>query len=186
VTAKTALVILGNGFEEIEALAPVDLMRRAGVQCTTASCEGDLMVLGRSGIRVEADTSLDEAAGRTFDCLVVPGGPGTTTLRQDPRVLELVRAHHGEDKLIGAICAAPTVLLDAGVLPGIQYTGHASILSELPEIQEQAVVIDGRVLTSRGAGTAVQFALALVAALLGQAPADAVAASIHFGEGFEL
>jgi 4-methyl-5(b-hydroxyethyl)-thiazole monophosphate biosynthesis len=131
---------------------------------------------------VEADTLLDEVAGRTFDCLVVPGGPGTKALRQDPRVLELVRAHRGEDKLIGAICAAPTVLLDAGVLPGIRYTGHASILAELPELQEQAVVVDGKVLTSRGAGTAVEFGLALVAALLGQEQADAVAASIHFGE----
>jgi 4-methyl-5(b-hydroxyethyl)-thiazole monophosphate biosynthesis len=182
-TAKTTLVILGKGFEEIEALAPVDLLRRAGVECTTASCEGDRMVLGRSGIRVEADTLLDEVAGRTFDCLVVPGGPGTMALRQDPRVLDLVRAHHGEDKLIGAICAAPVVLLDAGVLPGIRYTGHASILLELPEIQEQAVVVDGRVLTSRGAGTAVEFALALVAMLVGQEQADAVAASIHFGGG---
>ena len=182
-TAKTALVILGKGFEEIEALAPVDLLRRAGVECTTASCEGDRMVQGRSGIRVEADILIKEVAGRTFGCLVVPGGPGTMALRQDPRVLELVRAHHGEDKLIGAICAAPTVLLDAGVLPGIRYTGHVSILSGLPEIQEQAVVVDGRVLTSRGAGTAVEFGLALVAAMVGQEQADAVAASIHFTEG---
>jgi 4-methyl-5(b-hydroxyethyl)-thiazole monophosphate biosynthesis len=182
-TAKEALVILGKGFEEIEALAPVDLLRRAGVECTTASREDDRMVQGRSGITVEADILIDEAAGRTFDCLVVPGGPGTMALRQDPRVLDLVRAHHGEDKLIGAICAAPTVLLDAGVLPGIKYTGHVSILSELPEIQEQAVVFDGRVLTSRGAGTAVEFGLALVAALVGQEQADAVAASIHFREG---
>jgi 4-methyl-5(b-hydroxyethyl)-thiazole monophosphate biosynthesis len=94
--------------------------------------------------------------------------------------MNLVRAHHGEDKLIGAICAAPTVLLDAGVLPGVKYTGHVSILSELPELQEQAVVVDGRVLTSRGAGTAVEFGLALVAALVGQEQADVVAASIHF------
>jgi len=182
-TAKTALIILGKGFEEIEALAPVDLLRRAGVECTTASCAGERMVLGRSGIGVEADTLLDEVAHRTYDCLVVPGGPGTAALRRDPRVLALVRAHRSDDKLIGAICAAPTVLLDAGVLPGIRYTGHASILSELPGIQEQAVVVDGRVLTSRGAGTAVEFGLALVAALVGQEQADRVAASIHFGEG---
>jgi len=182
-TEKTALVILGNGFEEIEALAPVDLFRRAGVECTTASCEGDRMVQGRSGIRVEADTLIEEVTGRTFDCLVVPGGPGTMALRQDPRVLGLVRAHHGQDRLIGAICAAPTVLLDAGVLPGIKYTGHVSILPELPDIQEQAVVVDGKVLTSRGAGTAVEFGLALIAALAGQEQADSVAASIHFTEG---
>lgn len=179
---KSVLVILGEGFEEIEALAPVDLLRRAGVECTTASCENDRQVLGRSGIRVEADTLLADVAGQRFDCLVVPGGPGTGKLRKNPRVLDVVRAHRGGDKLIGAICAAPTVLLDAGVLAGSRYTGHASILSELPELENQAVVVDGKILTSRGAGTAVEFGLALVAALLGQDQADTVAASIHFGE----
>lgn len=182
-TQKTALVVLGEGFEEVEALAPVDMLRRAGVACTTASCEPSLLVKGRNGIRVEADTLLDEVKGRTFDCLVVPGGPGTAALRKNASLLEIVRAHHVKDKLVGAICAAPTVLLDAGVLPGPRHTGHVSILADLPEIdQQQAVIVDGKVVTSRGAGTAIEFALALVAALVGQEDADQVADSIHFGQ----
>ena len=181
---KTALVILGEGFEEVEALTPVDLLRRAEVACTMASCESSPLVRGRSGIRVEADTLLSEVENELFDCLVVPGGPGTVALRQNTRVLEVVRAHHEREKIVGAICAAPTVLLEAGILPGPAHTGHVSILAELPELdQQQAVIVDGEVITSRGAGTALQFALALVAALTGQQKADEVAASIHYGVG---
>ena len=181
-TEKTALVILGEGFEEVEALAPVDMLRRAGVACTTASCESSLLVKGRNGVRVEADTLLEEVKGRTFDCLVVPGGPGTAALRKNASVLETVRGHHAEEKLVGAICAAPTVLLDAGVLPGPKHTGHITVLPELPDIdQQRAVIVDGNVITSRGAGTAVAFGLALVSALAGQLKADEVAESIHYG-----
>lgn len=178
---KTALFIIGADFEEVEALAPVDILRRAGVRCTIASREAGLMVTGRNGIRVEADEKIDDVRQQRFDCLVVPGGPGTALLRQDQRVLELVRQHAEAGRLVSAICAAPTVLLDAGVLPGPRHTGHASVLEELPEMdQGQAVVVDGQVITSRGAGTAIHFGLALAAALVGKETADKVAASIHF------
>lgn len=180
---KTALIVLGEGFEEIEALAPVDLLRRAEVQCTLASCAPTRVVRGRSGVRVEADTGIDDVVERIFDCIIVPGGPGTAQLRRDPRVLALVRAHQAQDRLVGAICAAPTVLLDAGLLPGPRYTGHASIASELPELEAQAVVIEGKLITSRGAGTAIAFALALVAELMGQDKRNQIAESIHFSEG---
>jgi 4-methyl-5(b-hydroxyethyl)-thiazole monophosphate biosynthesis len=180
-TQKTALLIVGTGFEEVEALAPVDVLRRAGVRCTIASREQELLVTGRNGIRVQADELIEAAGARQFDCIVVPGGPGTSALRKDRRVLELIRAHAGAGKLVSAICAAPTVLLDAGILPGPRHTGHASIANELPEMDHDlAVVVDGQVITSRGAGTAVHFGLALAAALVGQDTADEVAASIHF------
>jgi protein deglycase len=178
---KTALVVIGNGVEELEALAPVDVLRRADVACTVASRESTRLVEGRNGIRVEADILLDEATGKTFDCIVIPGGPGTAAARRDPRVIELVRSHRTRDKIVSAICAAPTVLLEAGILPGPRHTGHVSILAELPGLdQTQAVVVDGNLITSRGAGTAVQFGLALAAALIGNAKADEVADSIHF------
>nr|VFK21671.1 MAG: 4-methyl-5(b-hydroxyethyl)-thiazole monophosphate biosynthesis [Candidatus Kentron sp. LFY] len=178
---KTVLIILGNGFEEIEALAPADLLRRAEVSCKTASVEPDRWVTGRSGIRVEADAFLHEVEDQRFDALIIPGGPGTAELRKNPHVLEMVRVHRKEDKIIGAICAAPTVLLDAGVLPGPKHTGHMSILPELPEIdQEQAVVVDGKVITSRGAGTAIEFGLAVAFVLTGQEVAEGVAKSIHY------
>lgn len=182
-SGKTALIVLCEGFEEIEALAPVDLLRRAEVECTVASCEPTPMVRGRSGVRVEADAVIDEIADRLFDCIIVPGGPGTAALRRDSRVLALLRAHRAQDRLVGAICAAPTVLLDAGLLPGPRYTGHASIASELPELETQAVVIDGGLVTSRGAGTAIAFGLALVGKLVGPDQRDQIAKSIHFSEG---
>lgn len=182
-SGKSALIVLGEGFEEIEALAPVDLLRRAAVECTVASCEPTRMVRGRSGVRVEADVVIDELADRVFDCIIIPGGPGTAALRRDSRVLALLRAHRAENRLIGAICAAPTVLLEAGLLPGPRYTGHASIAAELPELEAQAVVVEGDLVTSRGAGTAVAFGLALVEKLVGQDKRNQIAASIHFSEG---
>nr|VFJ59660.1 MAG: 4-methyl-5(b-hydroxyethyl)-thiazole monophosphate biosynthesis [Candidatus Kentron sp. FW] len=178
---KTVLIVLGNGFEEIEALAPVDLLRRAEVSCQTASVESDRWVTGRNGIRVEADVSLQQVDDQIFDALIIPGGPGTDALRKNPAVLKMIRSHHQRDRIIGAICAAPTVLLDAGVLPGPKHTGHMSILPELPEIDEgQAVVVDGKVITSRGAGTAIEFGLALAFVLAGQEVAEQVAKSIHY------
>lgn len=179
---KNALILLGTGFEEVEALAPVDMLRRAGVPCQMASVEAERLVTGRNGIRVEADVMLEEVRDEIFDALIIPGGPGTAEIRKNTAVLNMIRAHRKEDKLLGAICAAPVVLLDAGVLPGAKHTGHKSILNELPQIREQeAVVADGRIITSRGAGTAVEFGLALVAALAGQDAAEEVAGSIHHG-----
>nr|VFJ97134.1 MAG: 4-methyl-5(b-hydroxyethyl)-thiazole monophosphate biosynthesis [Candidatus Kentron sp. H]VFJ97881.1 MAG: 4-methyl-5(b-hydroxyethyl)-thiazole monophosphate biosynthesis [Candidatus Kentron sp. H]VFK03148.1 MAG: 4-methyl-5(b-hydroxyethyl)-thiazole monophosphate biosynthesis [Candidatus Kentron sp. H] len=176
------LVILGNGFEEIEALAPVDLLRRAEIPCQTASVETDRQVTGRNGIRVEADVFFRDVRDRTFEALIVPGGPGTAALRKNTDLLASLRAHRKQDKLVGAICAAPLVLLDAGILPGPRHTGHMTILDELPEIDEhRGVVADGKVITSRGAGTAMEFGLALVSALAGREAADRVAESIHYG-----
>lgn len=178
---KTVLVILGTGFEEVEALVPVDLLRRAQVPCQTASVESDRLVTGRNQIRVEADVMLGEVRDRIFDALIIPGGPGVAQLRKNPDVLEMIRAHRREDKVVGAICAAPVVLLDAGVLPGARHTGHMTVLDELPELDErQRVVVDGKVITSRGAGTAIEFGLALVSALAGQGAAEEVARSIHY------
>nr|VFK11152.1 MAG: 4-methyl-5(b-hydroxyethyl)-thiazole monophosphate biosynthesis [Candidatus Kentron sp. LPFa]VFK14881.1 MAG: 4-methyl-5(b-hydroxyethyl)-thiazole monophosphate biosynthesis [Candidatus Kentron sp. LPFa]VFK27527.1 MAG: 4-methyl-5(b-hydroxyethyl)-thiazole monophosphate biosynthesis [Candidatus Kentron sp. LPFa] len=178
---KTVLIILGTGFEEIEALAPADLLRRAEISCQTASVESERWVTGRNGIRVEADVLLHEVEDQLFDALIIPGGPGTAELRKNPDVLKMIRAHHSEDRIIGAICAAPTVLLEAGVLPGPKHTGHMSIIPELPEIDtQQAVVVDGKVITSRGAGTAMEFGLAVAFVLTGQEVAEGVAKSIHY------
>lgn len=176
---KTALVILAEGFEELEAIAPVDLLRRAEIDCTLASQTGTTLVTGRNGIRVEADRPLDEVAAQRFDCLVVPGGPSTAALRKDARVLELARQHAEPGSLVGAICAAPLVLLDAGVLPA-RYTGHASIAGELPDLDaDHPVVVHSNIVTSRGAGTAVHFGLALVKLLQGLERAQEVAVAIH-------
>lgn len=179
-TNKSVLVILGAGFEELEAVGPIDVLRRANVMVTLASTGTSLLVEGRNTMRLEADVLLAAVSDQSFDAVVVPGGPGVAALRQDERVLSVLRRHDSEGKILGAICAAPLVLAQAGLLEGRRYTGHASIAPTLPALETaQAVVVDGRILTSRGAGTAVHFGLALVEALVGKAMADKLAESIH-------
>ena len=176
---KTALVILADGFEEIEAVTPVDLLRRAGVGTTVASLGPDLLVTGKNQLRLKADALLDEAAGQPPDLLVLPGGPGVKHLRADARVLRMAREQYDAGRLIGAICAAPLVLLDAGILPGRRHTAHPSTAAEWPgDLSPERVVIDLPVITSRGAGTAVDFGLALLEHLLGKEPAEAVKSAV--------
>ena len=161
----TVLVILADGFEELEALAPVDLLRRAEVDVTVATLSENRHATGRSGITVHGDAALSSVQGRLFDLLLLPGGAGVKLLRADPRVSELVRQHHAADCWLAAICAAPTVLHDSGLLKDKRYTAHFSVAHELRSIlSDQAVVTDGKITTSRGAGTAVAFGLHLVAA----------------------
>jgi protein deglycase len=174
----TALVILGDGFEEIEAITPIDLLRRAGVEVTTASAAPSIHVTGRSGITLHTDTVLDPIPGLA-DVLVLPGGPGVKALRADPRVAGIVRAHAAAARPIAAICAAPLLLADAGLLDGRRFTSHASTAGDLPtRLAEERVVVDGPILTSRGAGTSLEFGLALVALLCGEAKRAEIAASI--------
>jgi 4-methyl-5(b-hydroxyethyl)-thiazole monophosphate biosynthesis len=159
----TVLIILADGFEEIEAFTPIDLLRRAGAQVTVASLGDDMHVTGRTGITAHTDTTLASVATAVFDCLVLPGGPGTKLLRADPRVRSAVLRHHSGGHCVAAICAAPAVLHDAGLLAGRRYTAHPSVAAELPGILSgNRVVVDGNIVTSRGAGTALDFGLALI------------------------
>jgi len=175
---KSALFIIGNGVEEMEAITPIDLLRRAGVRVTVASITGNRRITGRSGIVFEADLELKETSG-PYDVIVIPGGPGIKEIRAEPRVIEYIRRQSEEGRLIAAICAAPTVLLDAGLLKGRRYTAHFSVADELPAIMDDApVVIDGNIVTSRGAGTALDFGLTLVELLESESLADEVATSI--------
>lgn len=173
------LAILAEGFEEIEAIAPIDLLRRAGAEVTVAALAEGIHVTGRSGITVHADTTLAALDAKDFDCVFLPGGPGVKHLRADPRVRALVLRQHSAARWIAAICAAPTVLHDAGVLAGRNYTAHFSVAAELPGIiANERVVADGHILTSRGAGTALDFGLLLIAKLLSPERAHEVARSI--------
>jgi 4-methyl-5(b-hydroxyethyl)-thiazole monophosphate biosynthesis len=175
----TILVLLADGFEEIEVITPVDLLRRAGAEVITASLADGIHVIGRTGVTVHADASLGEVRERDFDCLFLPGGPGVKQLRADPRVLEIVRRQHAADRWVAAICAAPVVLQDAGILAGRRYTAHFSVAGELPAIlAQERVVADGRLLTSRGAGTALDFAFLLVEKLFSPKKADEIRLSI--------
>lgn len=175
----TVLAILAEGFEEIEALAPVDLLRRAGAEVTTAALGETMHVTGRSGITLHADTTLAAVEQKLFDCVFLPGGPGVKHLRADPRVRAVVLRHQSPTRWTAAICAAPTVLNDAGLLRGRRYTAHHSVANELTAIlPDQRVVADGQILTSRGAGTAIDFGLFLVEKLFSPEKRDEIARSV--------
>jgi 4-methyl-5(b-hydroxyethyl)-thiazole monophosphate biosynthesis len=179
---KSALVILTDNFEEIEAVSPIDLLRRAEVELTVASRTGFLAVRGRSGITLTAECLLETAQQKNYDLVVLPGGPGTPALRGDERVVSLIKRHVARGGLVGAICAAPTVLKEAGVIKGVRITGHDSVMQELPQIlDKEKVVVDGQIITSRGAGTAVEFSLALVEKLCGYDKALKIAHAICTG-----
>ena len=175
----TALVLLADGFEEIETFAPVDLLRRAGVEVTVASLNDNRHATGRSAITAHADAVVSAIENQLFDLVFVPGGAGVKPLRADPRVKPILVRHAEAGRWVAAICAGPTVLLDAGLLHGKSYTAHFSVANELPAIRaDERIVTDGRLTTSRGAGTAVEFGLHLVALLTSRAKADEISKAI--------
>ncbi len=178
--ATRVLCLLTDGFEEIETFTPVDLLQRAGAEVLLTSLTGRLAVRGRCDVVVQADRLLEAGAEvEAFDLLFIPGGPGVQALRADGRPAQLARLFARQGKLIGAICAAPTVLADAGLLAGKRFTAHFSVHGELPEaLAAERVVEDGCLITSRGAGTALDFGLALVRRLFGEAKAAEIAVAI--------
>ena len=177
--SKRVLCLLFPGFEEIEAIVPIDLLRRAGVEVKVVSLTSDRVVTGRSNVTVQAEATLAEVAANDFDLLVLPGGPGVKKLRADGRPAQLARAYAQAGKPVAAICAAPLVLADAGLLAGRRFTAHLSAHGELPQaLAGEKVVEDGNIITSRGAGTAMDFGLALVRRLCGEEVAQQVAKAI--------
>ena len=177
--SKRVLCLLAPGFEEIETVTPVDLLRRAGVEVVLASLTGEETVRGRCGMLLAADASLATVMGDPFDLLLIPGGPGVKGLREDGRPARLARDYAVAGKPVGAICAAPTVLGDAGLLEGRRFTAHFSVHKELSAaLGGERVVVDGNLITSRGAGTAVEFGLALIRHLEGENRAREVSEAI--------
>lgn len=178
---SSVLVLLADGFEEIEAFTPIDLLRRGGVEVTSASLPDNRHVTGRSGITAHSDVAVSQLNGKLFDLLFLPGGAGVKLLRADPRVREIVLQHHQAGRWLAAICAAPTVLNDCGLLDGRSYTAHFSVANELPAIKaHERVVTDGKITTSRGAGTAVDFGLHLVALLVSAEKSKEISKAICF------
>jgi len=174
---KRVLCVLENGFEEIEAIAPVDLLRRAGVEVVMAgACS--LEVTGKCGVNVKADVLLGSVSGDDFDALFLPGGPAVMELRKNAEVIALIRAFHACGKLIAAICAAPLLLKDAGLLENANFTAHFSTRGELPDVLDERSVYCSQLLTSRGAGTAIEFGLEFVEILCGVKVKNEVFAAI--------
>jgi 4-methyl-5(b-hydroxyethyl)-thiazole monophosphate biosynthesis len=176
---RKVLCLLAPGFEEIETIAPVDLLRRAGAEVVMASATNEKTVIGRCQIAVQADALLSDVQTQDFDLLLIPGGPGVKVLRADGRPAALAKTYAQRGKPVAAICAAPTVLADAGILTGKRFTAHFSVHGELPSaLAEERVVVDGQVITSRGAGTAIEFGLALVRHLFGETRAQEISRAI--------
>lgn len=179
---KTA-ILLAPGFEEVEALTVVDLLRRAELGCDMLALEPERPVTGSHGICVLADALLDEADLDAYDALILPGGkPGTQRLAGDGRVAALLRRFAAQGKRTAAICAAPTVLAQAGLLEGKRATCYPGMEDQLTgaQVRTEPVVADGTVVTSRGLGTAIPFALALVRLYRGEDRAQALAKAIVY------
>ena len=178
-------VHLAEGFEEIEALTAVDLMRRAEIDVQTVAVGDDKMVTGAHGIAVEADILQEEADYSAAEMLVLPGGmPGTTNLMKNETLGREIQNYVQIGRWVAAICAAPMVLGHLGVLEGRQatmYPGMEVHLGGAVPIHEQKVVKDGRIITSKGPGTAMDFALELVEAIKGKTAADELRGDLVFG-----
>jgi 4-methyl-5(b-hydroxyethyl)-thiazole monophosphate biosynthesis len=174
----SVLVPLAQGCEELEAVTVVDLLRRAGIEVVTAGLDAQPVTASR-GMMLLPDMTLDLALQRRFDMVVLPGGlPGADHLRDDPRIIRLLQDMAASDAYTAAICAAPRVLAHAGLLEGKRVTSYPGALDIEAiagiEYLETAVVTDGRVITSRGPGTAMDFALVLIETLVGKAKRDEV------------
>lgn len=166
---KKALVLLAPGFEEIELVTIVDILRRADIDVTVAGTVVGA-ITGRSQLQMIAEISLDAVSGHDFDLIVLPGGqPGTQNLANDARVKQILHDAAENEGYISAICAAPSILSAYGYLAGKKATSHPSVISEMGVVKysEDAVVVDGRWVTSRAPGTAMVFAFKLVELLMG-------------------
>lgn len=177
------LVPLAQGCEELEAVTIIDLLRRAGIEVVTAGLD-DQPVKASRGVSLIPDTTLDSAIQQEFDLIALPGGlPGADHLDQDARILKLLKQMASKDKYIAAICAAPKVLATAGILSGKRATSFPGTLEKLnladTELEIHPVVQDGKVITSRGPGTAMDFALTLIENLAGKEKRQEVEAGLQ-------
>ena len=168
---KKVLVPLAAGFEELEAVTIIDLLRRASIEVTVAGLDDDV-ITGSRGTRILPDKRLDSASSSAYDMIVLPGGlPGADNLNSDSRIHELLQQMAKNGRYIAAICAAPKVLASAGLLQNKRMTSYPGSLSEAEGMHNtgKAVVVDGNIITSRGPGTAMDFALQLIQLLAGDA-----------------
>lgn len=174
------LIPLADGFEEIEALAVVDILRRAEIEVVLAGLHEGAVRSARN-INIIPDATLDSINAAAFDMIILPGGqPGTDNLNSDPRIHELLKEFDAREKLVGAICAAPIILASAGLLDGKHATSYPSYVSRLDGAcyEDRQVVCDGRIITSQGAGTAISFGLEIVGRLVDRKKAAEVAAAM--------
>lgn len=177
------LIPLAQGCEELEAVTIIDLLVRGGVEVVTASLDDEKVITASRGVQLIAQHTLQEVLDQSFDMIVLPGGlPGATHLQQDQRILTKLQTTSEEGGQVAAICAAPKVLVSAGLLDGKSATSYPGVIDQNPAPQmqylDQAVVEDGQIITSKGPGTAMDFALTLLQRLKGEAVRNEVEKSL--------
>ena len=181
---RTALVLLAEGFEEVEAVTPIDYLRRAGVAVTAAAVGESLAVKGARGITVCADAALKDLRPdeNLWDAIVLPGGmPGAQNIAASRETCALITRMAAAGKLVCAICASPALALaPLGLLSGRKFTCYPGLEEKVSggEWLAQPVVIDGNIVTSRGAGTSGLFSVAIISALLGDAQGEKIARAV--------
>lgn len=162
------IIPLADGFEEIEAMSTIDILRRAEINVVTAGIPGTI-IKGSRGTKTITDRKLSELKVESFDAIVLVGGyPGYVNLGKSQRIIDALRAFDSSKKTIGAICAAPTILAKAGIINERKVTVYPGMEREIPRPRGERVVQDGHIITSQGPGTAIEFALKLVEALKGR------------------
>jgi 4-methyl-5(b-hydroxyethyl)-thiazole monophosphate biosynthesis len=184
--AKNAIVLLAEGFEEVEAVTPIDYLRRAGITVTIAAVGGNLSVKGARGITVNADALLrdiiKQGGAAAFDAVIIPGGmPGATNIAASKEAGALITEMASAGKQVCAICASPAVVLaPLGLLPGKKFTCYPGMEEKVQGSKwtDDSVAIDGNIITSRSAGTAGVFAVAIIARLLDQLTGDKIAQAV--------
>lgn len=180
---KKVCVLLAEGFEEIEALTVVDLLRRARIYVDTVAVADEYMVRGSHGIAVQTEDLFTEADFEDTDMIVLPGGmPGTTNLGDHSGVRKLIRDFAEKEKYIAAICAAPTLLGNLGLLKGKRVTCYPSMEKQISGavLTGAPVMVDGNIITGQGVGAAIEFALNLIAVLMGDEKAQEIAEAIVY------
>ena len=174
------LMPLAEGFEEIEATTTIDILRRAGINVTTAGLPGSI-IKGSRGVRIIADIKMDDVNFDRFDGMILVGGdPGWKNLSMSKRIVDAVQKYNGSKKTLAAICAAPCILAKAGILADRRATIYPGMERELPRPRNDKVIADGHIITSQAPGTAVDFALKIVEMTAGKEKAAKVKREIVY------
>lgn len=176
---------LVDGFEQIEALAPIDLLRRAGIQVDVVSVFNEKKLTSSHDMLIEAEKNLKDINFNDYDMLILPGGPGTGNYEKSSLLLDsLIEYNKDKTKYISAICAAPSVLAHIGILDKKKATCFPSVEEELvkggAELSRDKVVVDENIITSRGAGTAIDFSLKLIEVLIGKDESEKISKQIVY------
>ncbi|MDR2396938.1 MAG: DJ-1/PfpI family protein [Puniceicoccales bacterium] len=176
------LLLIHEGFEEIETVVPLDMLRRAHVDVLTASLSGNVQVMGAHRIQMTADCLFSSLQSYDdFRGIIIPGGPGVFNVLNRTDVHQCLRQFNRDSKWIAAICAAPLLLKQANILPE-RFTAHASVKDDLPQLRAESVVVDHHFITANGPGAAFEFAFEIVGALLSKNLAFSLKKSMSYRE----